>query len=226
VFGGTNLAPNVGVNGGQYSLIDPNPGASARNLTNLTSLRIFAAPSLLSSTPGGQSTSVAVSGGGNPGNYTLAGLQNFASNHGGSIQVTPPGSPTYTGISLATLLGLSSLSDLTNYIVITEGTDGYEVVLSAAELAAAFGGNVNDILAYASTGADFPVDGVARTILPTDSKHGRWESNLAAIEVVSTTPLPATWTMMLIGLAGLGFLSYSRSKTGPASRWTAASLHS
>jgi hypothetical protein len=29
---------------------------------------------------------------------------------------------------------------------------------------------------------------------------------------VSTTPLPPAWTMMLLGLAGLGFIAYRRQK--------------
>jgi hypothetical protein len=34
-------------------------------------------------------------------------------------------------------------------------------------------------------------------------------------ENVSTTPLPPTWTMMLMGLAGFGFVAYRR-KSKPA----------
>jgi len=34
--------------------------------------------------------------------------------------------------------------------------------------------------------------------------------------LVSTTPLPSTWTMMLIGLAGLGFVAYRGSKSRSA----------
>jgi hypothetical protein len=37
---------------------------------------------------------------------------------------------------------------------------------------------------------------------------GAWQS----AEIVSGTPLPATWTLMLIGLAGLGFIGYRQSK--------------
>jgi hypothetical protein len=33
---------------------------------------------------------------------------------------------------------------------------------------------------------------------------------------VAATPLPATWTMMLIGLVGLGFVVLRRAKNGPA----------
>jgi hypothetical protein len=37
-------------------------------------------------------------------------------------------------------------------------------------------------------------------------------SDLDAVELTSATPLPPTWTMMLIGLAGFGFISYQRNK--------------
>jgi hypothetical protein len=41
------------------------------------------------------------------------------------------------------------------------------------------------------------------------------QGNLLA-DVLVTTPLPATWTMMLIGLAGLGFAGYrQRKQSGP-----------
>jgi hypothetical protein len=33
---------------------------------------------------------------------------------------------------------------------------------------------------------------------------------------VSSTPLPSSWTMMLIGLSGLGFVAYRRTKKGSA----------
>ena len=156
-----------------------------------------------------------VSGGANPGSYNAAQLQSFASSHG-VTQTTISGSPpvTYTGIALSTLLGLNTLSSsaVLNDIVITAATDGYEVVLAAAELDTVLGGNPNDILAYASTGNDFPGDAVARTIYPTDAKHGRWESNLDAVELSAAAPLPSTWSMMLIGLLGLGVVGYRQSR--------------
>jgi hypothetical protein len=90
--------------------------------------------------------------------------------------------------------------------MITSGTDGYEVVLSLAELDPILGGNPANLLPYADTGGDFPTDGIARTILPLDNRHGRWGSNLDSVIVVQTAvPEPATWAMMLIDFAGLGF---------------------
>jgi hypothetical protein len=208
-FGTSPVNVNVS-SGGQVSLVDT--AQSSRNVNNLTSLQVYTAPALFHGPEGVQSTSVAVSGGANPGTYNATQLQSFASSHG--VTTTTVSGDTYTGVSLSTLLGLNSLSSSTvlNDIVITAGTDGYEVVLAAAELDTALGGNPNDILTYADTGSDFPTDGVARTIFPTDNKHGRFESNLDSIELVSATPLPSTWTMMLIGLSGLGFVSYGRKR--------------
>jgi hypothetical protein len=155
-----NSTVNVQINGGQTALVDPS--APLRNVTGLTSIQIIGVPALTKG-PGGQSTAVTISGGSNPGTYNSAQLPSLE----GADQVTPPGSPTYTGVPLSTVLGLNSLSSssVLNDIVITQGTDGYEVVLAAAELDPALGGNSNDILAYASTGTDFTSDGdgIART---------------------------------------------------------------
>jgi hypothetical protein len=196
---------DIQASGGQYSLVDSS--APQRDVTGLTSLQILAVPALPNGA-GGQSTSVTVQGGPNSGSYAGAQLQSLP----GAVQVTPTGSPTYTGVPLSSLLGLSSLSSssVLDDIVITAGTDGYEVVLAAAELDPALGGNPNDILAYASTGTDFPADAIARTIFPTDAKHGRWESDLDEVELTSATPLPSTWAMLLIGLAGFSLLGYRR----------------
>jgi hypothetical protein len=214
-FGTSPVNVNVSA-GGQVSLTDT--AQSARNVSNLTSLQIYAVAALAKGA-GGQSTSVNVSGGGNPGNYNLSQLQSFpVTQTSVPNSAPPPTNMTYTGSSLSTFLGLGSLSstDLLNDIVITEGTDGYLVVLAAAELAQSLGGNPNDIMAYASDGGDFPGSGVARTILPTDAKHGRWMSNLDEIDVVAATPLPSTWVMMLTGFAGLGLVGFYRRRKGGA----------
>jgi hypothetical protein len=196
-----NSTVNIQIGGGQASLVDPS--AAARDVPNLTSLQILAV-SAVPTGPGGQSTSVTVLGGSQPGNYNLGQLQSLP-----AVQVTPSGSPTYTGTPLSTLLGLSSLaeSSVLDDIVITQGTDGYEVVLAAAELDPDLGGNPDDILAYASTGSDFPSSGIARIVFPTDSKHGRWESNLDEVELASATPLPATLPLFAGGLGLIGWIS-------------------
>jgi len=38
----------------------------------------------------------------------------------------------------------------------------------------------------------------------------------AAAELVAATPLPSTWTMLIAGFIGLGFLGYRRTKKGSA----------
>jgi hypothetical protein len=209
-FGGTGVAPIIASNGGSYSLVDPAAGASGRNVPNLTSLQVFAAPALPQGT-GGPSTGINLSGlVTNPGSYTQSTLQtSFA-----PVQETVSGDK-YTGVPLWTFINPSSLAHVTNQIVITSATDGYEVVLSLAELDPNLGGNPNNLLPYADTGTDFPGDGVARTILPLDNKHGRWVSNLSDVTVADAVPELSTWAMMILGFAGIGFMAYRR-KSRPA----------
>jgi hypothetical protein len=199
-FGGTNTAPFIAVNGSTYSLIDPNANASGRNVSNLSSLQVLAVDALPNGA-GGQSTSVNLSGSvKSPGQYTLSALQNnFTPVH------ETVGTDVYTGVPLYTFINPSD-PNILNQIVITSGTDGYEVVLSLAELDPNFGGNPANLLPYADTGGDFPTNGIARTILPLDNRHGRWLSNLDSVIVAqAAVPEPSTWAMMLLGFAGLGF---------------------
>jgi PEP-CTERM motif len=115
---------------------------------------------------------------------------------------------TYTGVPLWTFLDASDPM-ATDQVVITQGTDGYEVVLSLAELNPALGGNPNDLLPYADTGTDFPTDAVARTIFPNDNKHGRWESNLDFVEVASV-PEPASFGLLAVALMCVAGLRHRR----------------
>lgn len=211
-LGGTNTAPYIALNGSSYSLIDPNSGASGRDVSNLTSLQILAVPALKNG-PTVQSTTVQLSGLTNsPGPYDLAQLKALPSATATEQFKSPP-NDLYTGVPLWTFLNPSSLSNVTGEIVVAQATDGYQVVLSLAELDAALGGNPNDLLAYMDGQTAFPGDGVARLVFPGDgTNHGRFNSNIDAIEVLNATPLPSTWTMMLIGLAGLGFVAYRRHK--------------
>ena len=126
----------------------------------------------------------------NAGSYTKADLQ------GDFTPVTSTISgDTYTGVPLWILL--DPTGSATGQIVVTQGSDGYEVVLSLAEIDPALGGNPDDLLPYADTGADFPTDGVARTIFPDDNRHGRWESNLRLIDVL---PVPEPGSFACLAL--------------------------
>ncbi len=211
-FGGTNLAPYVALSGGKYSLVDPNSDASGRDVSNLTSLQVVTVPSLPVG-KGGESTSVNLSGlVTNPGKYTQSNLKNDFT----PMQETVSGH-NYTGVPVWTFIHPSSLTNVTSQVVVTTGTDGYEIVLSLAELDPSLGGNPQNLLPYADTAVnsgttpDFPLDGVARTILPLDNKHGRWVSNLVSVEVTAV-PEPSTWMMALLGFAGVGLLARRRTR--------------
>jgi hypothetical protein len=176
------------------------PGAPGRDVGNLTSLQLLSVPALpaVPIAPGGVSTSVQLSGKvKNPGNYNLTALQSDFT----PVVETVSGD-TYTGVPLWTFLNASD-SNSTNQIVITQATDGYEVVLSLAELDPSLDGNPLDLLPYADTGTNFPIDGVARTILPSDSAHGRWESNLDAV-IVTGVPEPGSLTLLSLALLSVG----------------------
>ncbi len=205
-FGGTApVAPFVAFQNAGGLLAAPQlvvPGAAGRGLVNLTSLQLLAVPAV--SGPGGQSTAVQLTGNvAQPGSYTKTDLQNDFT----PVTSTISGD-TYTGVPLWTFLDASGPM-ATDQIVITQGTDGYEVVLSLAELNPALGGNPNDLLPYADTGTDFPTDAVARTIFPTDNRHGRWESNLDFVEV-ATVPEPASLGLLAVALMAIAAMRHRR----------------
>ncbi len=213
-FGGTAASPAFVAfeNTGGSLLTQPElivPGGAGRNISNLSSLHLLAAPA--TSGAGGVTTSFQLTGNtNNAGTYTKADLQ------GDFTPVTSTISgDTYTGVPLWTLL--DPTGSATGQIVVTQGSDGYEVVLSLAEIDPALGGNPDDLLPYADTGADFPTDGVARTIFPDDNRHGRWESNLRLIDVL---PVPEPGSFALFGFAVpcLGALRSLLRRTPTAAR--------
>ena len=177
------------------------PGGTGRDVSNLTSLQLLSVPALPMGA-GGQSTTVALTGPSlNAGTYALSDLQNDFT----PVQETV-GTDSYTGVPLWTFVDPSG-TDITQQLVVGGATDGLEVVFSLAELDPGLGGNPDNLLPYADTGGNFPSDGVARTILPLDSAHGRWISNLDALQVVDT-PEPASLALLAPALLSLGWLRF------------------
>ena len=151
-------------------------GPTGSTIASLASLQLLAFPAMPTGA-GGESTTVTLSGNvTSPGAYTLTMLQNNFT----AVQQTVSGD-TYTGIPLLTFIDTTS-ANINTQIVVGQATDGYQVVYSLSELA-----NLNNIIAYAATGTDFPTDGVARTILPADNLHGRFISNLQFLAVMNWT---------------------------------------
>jgi hypothetical protein len=171
-------------------------GAANRDLLGLTSLQLLSVPALPPGT-GLPSSAVQLSGAvTNPGSYNQTALQtNF------TPVAETVGTDTYTGVPLYTFLNPSN-SDSANQLVVVQATDGYELVTSLAELDPAFGGSLSDLLPYADTAGNFPADGVARTLFPTDNAHGRWVSNVDSIDVQGV-PEPGSVTLLTIALIAM-----------------------
>jgi hypothetical protein len=196
-------------NGSTLVFQDLNAGASGRDLSNVTNIKLVAVPALLS-TPDPATPSTAVQLGGNvtkPGSYTAS---NLATDFTPATVETVNGD-IYTGVPLYTFLDPDQNNILNQYVAIG-ATDGYEVVLSLAEVDPALGGTCGDLLPYADTNHNFPADGVARDILPCDTAfaHGRWDSDINGIQV-NSVPEPGSLAMVL---AGLAILPLARRRRG------------
>lgn len=134
-FGGAaSTAPFIAADGGNSSpaLIFPGQGAEGRNVQDLGSLTVLSVPQP-SIGPGGPSTSFQLTGNvRNPGQYGNQQLRSLP-----AVTETVAGN-TYTGVRLWNFLDVSG-SDIFEQYVLAEGTDGYEVLFSLAELDPAFG---------------------------------------------------------------------------------------
>ena len=202
-FTGSATPDLLSVSGSTVSLDFTAPGASARDVTDLASLSLLAAPALPQEAENVESTAVSLTGNVSaPAAYTQADLEALP-----SLTETVNGD-TYTGVPLFNFLDPNDADILDQYVV-TTGTDGLEVVLSLAEVDPAYGAstatNQVDIVPYADTPkGNFPSEGVARIILPGDTSfaHGRWVSNLNEIEVVAV-PEPTSASLLIPGLIGL-----------------------
>ena len=207
-FGGTGGTPDFvsfSAADGKPQLIFPGPGMSGRNVMDLASLQVLAAPALPHAA-GGVSNNFSLSGEvAHPGTYTLSTLESMP-----AITATVSGD-TYTAVSLWNLLGANGRNLLTSY-VLAAGTDGYEVVYSLAELDPAFGAP-QDLVPYADTKGQFPGDGFVRIVIPGDNHQGRWVSNVDAIEVADAVPEPATAILLLAGLVVVYLRTRGRGAT-------------
>jgi hypothetical protein len=182
-------------------------GPTGSTITSLASLQLLAFPAMLTGA-GGESTTVTLSGNvTSPAAYTLTMLENNFT----PVQQTVSGD-TYTGIPLLTFINTTS-ANINTQIVVGQGTDGYQVVYSLSELA-----NLNNIIAYAATGTDFPADGVARTILPADNLHGRFMSNLQSLAVLNWTVGQMTIVTHDFNTDGLSDIAW-RDGSGNTATW-------
>jgi len=203
-FSGSANPDLVTFSGNTASLAFTLPGAAGRDLTNLTSLQLLAAPALPQVANAQPSNSVTLAG-----NVSFPGAYTFQGNDPQNVSpiTETVNNDTYTGPPFFALIDPNDPNILDQYVV-TAGTDGYEVLLSLAELDPAFGAatgpNQIDLVPYQDTGGNFPSAGIARTILPGDTPfaHGRWVSNLDLIEV-DAVPEPATAALMISALIGM-----------------------
>jgi hypothetical protein len=203
--GGNSSSPFVSFAGGNGSaaLIFPDPSAAGRNIDNLSSLQVLSV-AVPKAGVGGVSTSVSLAGNvKSPGVYTASDLQAFP-----ATTQTVNGN-TYTGVALWDFLGANRSSEFGQY-VLAEGTDGYEVLFSLAELDPALGAPL-DLVPYADTNGDFPVNGVARIVIPGENHLGRYVSNLSSVEVASV-PEPRTFALLALGIVGCVVLRRSRTR--------------
>ena len=73
-------------------------------------------------------------------------------------------------------------NDILRKTVVVTGSDGYEAVFGAGEIAPNFGGN-QIMVAYEVDGQSLGTDGPARIVVPGDKQGGRFVSNIVKIEV-------------------------------------------
>lgn len=151
----------------------------------------------------------------NPGTYSMANLPGSLTPITTFSNLATGAATGFTGVSIWDLLVASGISTdastlKTSYVVAT-GSDNYTVVYSLGEILARQASGTPDLIAYADgIGSGLGSAGVFRTIIPGDTRAGRYMSNLSSLTVVNAVPLPAAAWMMLSGLLGLAFNSRKR----------------
>lgn len=191
-------------------------GPAGSTIQNLTSLQLTSVPGLPAHTQT-PSTSVTLSGNVlNPGIYNESQLPGSFPTAGVTVctrsgcAAATPQMTTFTGIPLAAFLNANG-PNLASQLVVAKATDGYEVVYALSELLMADGTpSLAALLALNAAGSAYP-----RTILAGDSgfAHGRWVSDLSALEVIdTTTPIPAALPLFASGLSAMGFVTWRRRR--------------
>lgn len=135
---------------------------------------------------------------------TLAGLQALPAHTVRVAYQTRRGlvQAAYTGATLWSLLEQAGLAvppgtrdPSLRLAVVAQGSDGYAVTLSGAELDPRFASGREPVLvAYAQAGLDggpvpLGTDGFARLVVPGDGAGGRYVANLAGLHVVDLAAL-------------------------------------
>jgi len=170
---------------GPFRVTSPGDGKGGRYASMATSIEVRSSGSTRTGTGGGLSPSFTVSGAvRQEGSFDLA-----------ALQALPPvsravGTATYTGVDLWHLLndvaGLKTAAGAKNptlgmYAVAT-ASDGYQTLLSMAEVDPAFGAN-QALVAYEVDGQPLDRNGMARLVLPGDVRTSRAGSNLVDLQV-------------------------------------------
>jgi len=158
----------------------------------------------------------AISPGDGPGIMTIYG--NFTQQPGGMFDELITGTTAGTGYSQLDVLAVPGVPNTGEVML----AGSLYVTTQGFSLAA---GDIFAIILFASESGDFTsfyLNGVACSLLSSDlwscggDQFSEQFTSGALDLIVTQTPLPSTWTMMLIGLAGLGFVAYRRQKQGTA----------
>jgi len=200
-------------------VIVPQDTSGARDITNLTSLRVLSVPQAPAG-PGGYSSQFTVSSPGNPTvSVDFKTLQSLPATTE-TVTYLAGGTPvtdTFTGVpiwKLLTSLGVTQSNVTTEYLTAT-GSDGYKVLYSLAEFAPNLNGAwpyADAIVAYADSNATMGTNGLARIVIPGDNFGGRFVSNLVELDVVNVVPEPTSALLLISGLAAVGLMAWSRNR--------------
>jgi len=177
---------------GPFRLTAPGDGKGGRYVSMATSVEVRPSGSTRTGTGGGTAPSFAISGA----------VQHGASFDLAALQALPAvsravGTAVYTGVDLWHLLndvaGLKTASGAKNptlgmYVVAT-GSDGYQALLSMAEIDPGFGAN-QALVAYEVDGQPLDRNGMARLVLPGDVRASRAVSNLIDLQVFEAPANP------------------------------------